>query len=253
MKTAFLSLASRAPLLVCDSADFDGTNDYMTRGAGLDGAADSKSGIISCWARIDGGDASTLIILDAIIGATIPFRLRRLNTNLIVITGENAAGTDILELTTVATYTSSATWLHILSSWNLAVPGASHLYINDVSDKSATTFTDDTIDYTHTDWGIGATPSTGGGKWNGCLAELYFAPGQYLDFSLAYNRRKFISTSGKPVYLGADGSVPTGTAPIVYQRVADGAAVATFATNLGTGGNFSITGTLDLGSTNPSD
>ena len=240
-------------LLLCDSADFDGANDYMTRGAGLDGAADSKSGIISCWARIDGGNASTLIILDANIGASIPFRLRRLSTNKFVLTGENAAAADILELSTPTSYTAAATWLHILISWNLAVAGASNLYINDVSDKSEDIFTDDTIDYTHADWGIGATPSTGGGKWDGCLAELYFAPGQYLDFSNVYQRRKFISSSGKPVYLGTDGSAPTGTAPIVYQRVAVGAAVATFATNLGTGGNFSITGTLTDGSTTPSD
>lgn len=235
-------------LLLCDSADFDGTNDYMTRGAGLTGAADSKSGIFSGWIRIDGGDAATLRILYSINGSVNVFRS---NTNVLRIVAENSTGTTILTLPTVNTYTTSATWRHILASWNLA-SAAGHLYINDVSDLGATTLTDNTIDYTVTEWTIGAEESATF-KFNGCLAEIYFAPGQFLDFSIVANRRKFISSSGKPVFLGTDGSSPTGTAPIVYQRVADGAAVATFATNLGSGGNFSITGTLETGSTSPSD
>jgi hypothetical protein len=85
------------------------------------------------------------------------------------------------------------------------------------------------------------------------MAELYFAPGQYLDFSTESNRRKFITAIGTPMDLGSDGSAPTGTAPLVYQRLAAGETVANFATNRGTSDDFSIIGTLVTGSSSPSD
>ena len=241
-------------LLIVDSADFDGTNDYMTRGAGLDGAADSKTGIMSVWCRVDGGDGAVRDILTAattVAGGAIRFEIGIDTANKFFVVGRNSAATAILSLTSSA-HLAGATWFHVLMSWNLATAGARSVYVNDTDETSQVTFTDDTIDYTWADWGIGAGPDASA-KFNGCMAEFYFAPGQYLDFSIVANRRKFISGSGKPVYLGADGSAPTGTAPIAYQRVADGAAVATFATNLGTGGDFAITGTLTAGSTNPSD
>ena len=239
------------PLLLCDSADFDGTNDYMTRGAALDGIADSKSGILSAWIRLDGGDGVAASIMSS--ATPFPLQVIRQGTNAFQVIGRNAAGSTILSFSSTSTFTAAATWLHVLASWNLAVAGTGRLYINDAVEYSETTYTDDTIDYNGAaNWSIGAG-TTGSGKLDGCLAEYYFAAGQYLDFSNVYQRRKFISASGKPVYLGADGSVPTGTAPTVYQRVADGAAVATFATNLGSGGDFSITGTLATGSTSPSD
>lgn len=239
------------PLVLCDSADFDGTNDYMTRGAGLTGAADSKTGILSLWIRLDGGDGATMAILRSTVAAN-QFLFLHNSSNIFSLGGDNSAGTEILLLQSNTAYTAGATWLHFLASWDLA-NAAGHLYINGTSDLAAgSTLTDDTLDYTLADWGIGAQVD-GNLKLNGCLAEFYFAPGQYLDFSNAYNRRKFISATGKPVSLGATGSLPTGTAPLVYQRVADAAAVATFATNLGSGGDFSITGTLATGSTSPSD
>lgn len=240
-------------LLIVDSADFDGT-DYMTTGAGLSGASDSKSGIISFWMRIDGGDGTFMFVFQGattVGGTTSRFRIRNDSSNKYELIGINAAGTTILDIETTTAYTAGATWRHFLASWNLAT-GTAYLYVNDVSDLTSTTLTDDSIDYTVADWAVGANAG-GLADFDGCIAELYFAPGQFLNFSIVSNRRKFISSSGKPVYLGADGSGPTGTAAICYQHLADAEAVANFATNRGTGGDFSITGTLATGSTSPSD
>lgn len=85
------------------------------------------------------------------------------------------------------------------------------------------------------------------------LADFWLAPGQFIDFSIEANRRKFISAEGKPVDLGADGSTPTGTAPAIFFRRDPSAAASTFANNLGTGGAFAITGTLTNADTSPSD
>jgi hypothetical protein len=243
------------PMRVCDSADFDGTNDRLTRGAGLTGAADSKSGVLSFWARLDGNDGATRQIIAAattVGGSTLRFRARFLiATNIFTISGFNAAGTEILTIPSSTAYTAAATWRHFLASWNLAT-GAGHLYVGDVSDLGSATLTDDTIDYTLADWGVGDHPGSGN-QFSGCLSELYFAPGQYVDLSNVYWRRKFISATGKPVHLGSDGSLATGTAPLVYHHLDDGEAVANFATNRGAGGDFAITGTLETGSSSPSD
>ena len=254
MNVQALMMGYETPLIIVDSAHFDGTNDYMTRGAGLNGAADSKTGIVSFWVRLDGGDGTAMEVLTGVTtlaGATQRFVVVRGGTNKFSIGAWNAGGTVILDYNSSA-YTAGATWLHVLASWDLSA-SARNLYINDVSDVNAvSTLTNDTIDYTLADWGVGANPD-GSSKMNGCFAEMYFAPGQYLDFSAVYNRRKFISSGKKPVYLGSTGALPTGTAPLIYQHLDHSEAVADFATNRSTGGNFTITGTLDTASTSPSD
>lgn len=83
----------------------------------------------------------------------------------------------------------------------------------------------------------------------GDFADIWIAPGQFIDLTVEANRRKFIDASGKPVDLGADGSMPTGTAPAVFFS---GDATG-FATNKGTGGAFTLTGSLTNASTSPSD
>ena len=230
-----------------DAVDFDGTNDYMTRGADLTGLADGKQGILSFWFRKDGGDGSNQYILANDLER---FRCIIQSNNKFMVDADNVSGNKLF-IETAAAHTASATWKHFLSSWDLATAGARFIYISDAADLTVTVFTNDTIDYTDTDWSIGVNTS-GSQKFNGCLAELFFHT-TYLDISVEANRRKFISASGKPVDLGADGSTPLGVQPLVYQRVADGAAASTFATNLGSGGNFTITGSLDIASTSPSD
>ena len=238
---------------VVDAADFDGTNDYMTRGADLTGNADGKVGLLSFWVRLDGGDGATLDVINNGTGLTQGgIRCSRNTANVFTVVGRNAAGTARLQLSSNTTTAADAAWRHLLISWDMTDTAKRHFYLNDASVLSVVTYTDDTLDYTKTDFAVGG--GTGGAqKMNGCLAEVYFNPAVYMDLSVEANRRKFISATGKPVSLGSDGSTPTGTAPILYQRVADGAAASTFATNLGSGGNFTITGSLDVASTSPSD
>jgi hypothetical protein len=243
------------PLRVVDAADFDGANDYMSRGGELTGMSDGKQGIISVWVRLDGGNASNLYIADnAPAAGSSSFYLIRSAGNKFTIQGRSSpGGTLILSLQTANTYTSSTTWLHVLASWDMAVGTSGSLYISDTSDSTSPIFTDSTLDYTQGAFTIGGDGSGPSPSFNGAIAELYFAPGQYLDFSNVYNRRKFISATGKPVHLGTDGSLPTGTAPLLYCHLDDGEAVANFATNRGTGGDLSITGALATASDSPSD
>jgi hypothetical protein len=97
-----------------------------------------------------------------------------------------------------------------------------------------------------------AVDTAGHDAFTGDAAEIYFAPGQYLDISSLTNIAKFIdfdvvTNIGKPASLGGDGSLPTGRQPLIYFHVgavSDDAGAAHFADNSGSGGRFAVTGLL---------
>ncbi len=126
-------------------------------------------------------------------------------------------------------------WHHFLASWDVAAANCNiYIYIDDVSQISGTpTCTPDADnDYTrsqHYESGIG-----GSQYWDGCLADLYINYSEALDLSVTANRRKFTDVNGDPSYLGATGTGPTGSQPIVLLQGTDG-------TNSGSGGNYTST------------
>jgi hypothetical protein len=100
-------------------------------------------------------------------------------------------------------------------------------------------------DYTRIGWGVAAAAS-GANAFNGALAEVFFAPGQFLDLSVQANREKFI-LGGRPVSLGADGSTPLGVVPLLYLKNP----AASCGVNSGSGGDFTIMGAPAVASTAP--
>ena len=208
--------------------DFDGAADYLSKGADLTGAADSKTGILSIYFRIDAVLAATRMFFR---GGNCYFFINAAEKNQLYIE-DTAAGVCIN--VTASTAIGDSLFHHILLSWDTATL-TKHVYLDDVDVTPAGGIAStNTLDYTHATWGIAAS-STGTAKFNGAISELYFAPGQYLDFSVEANRRKFIDVKGNPVPLGADGSTPTGTAPKIYMQFSS---LATCHVHSGTGGNF---------------
>jgi len=145
------------------------------------------------------------------------------------------------------TYTNSpgvtaAAWHNFLGAITLAGVPTGKLYVDDVDVGSASDL-----------FGSGGTVSVNGLSFYVAndtfdaylpahMADLWIAPGQYLDLSVEANRRKFISATGKPVNLGAAGATPTGTAPAMFFHVAHAGTPSDFGTNLGTGGAFTLGG-----------
>jgi hypothetical protein len=82
--------------------------------------------------------------------------------------------------------------------------------------------------------------NNGADKFNGDVADLWWAPGVYLDLTVTANRRKFISADRRPVPLGANGQTPTGSAPLIFLS----GDLAAWHTNKGTGGGLTQTGAL---------
>ncbi len=87
--------------------------------------------------------------------------------------------------------------------------------------------------------------------FHGDLSEFYLdVDAAGLTMTNVVNRRKFITDVPDPAALGADGSTPTGEQPLIYL----GNAFGTFQTNLGYGGDFTVTGgTLTAAADSPSD
>lgn len=243
-------LFAQAVLFIVDAADFDGTNDHLS-GSALTAIADSKSGIFSCWVKKDA--VTDCRLLDIRQGGVERVKVdiaSSAGSFQFTILGSDSAGSTNLTISTSNTYTSGV-WYHVLASWDLAA-GATHLYVNGTSDNVTPFTVNSNIDYTGDANAVGAT-ITPALRLDGGLAEVYFAPGQFLDFSNSSNRGFFRSSNSKPVSLGTTGEIPTGVVPKIYLHLSDAEAPANFATNRSGNGNFTITGTLTTYATSPSD
>lgn len=243
-----------AASFVCDGADFDAA-DVVSRLSALTGSPTATTGIFSCWVNPDAD--SDLGCFGGGYGAGDAMWTLSLSDHLFQ---GRAGGGGIFfhSQTNSNAWSTGGGWYHILQSWQGtgSFPGNFHSYINDVSNADETSGVEpgSGIDYSlYTHWYLGADRD-GAANFVGGIAELYFAPNQFLDFSNSSNRRKFITSGGKPVDLGADGSLPTGTKPLVYCHLDDGETANNFAINRTGSGDFSVTsGALATSGTSPSD
>lgn len=249
-----------AEAVAAEAVHFDGAT-YISMSTTFSGVADSATGSLSVWLNWDGNTTSDSFqnILADYAGAhdsdlifdifestqSPPSNLRMgwtpaVNGNI----GGSASGAG-----TSASTVTPGVWQNWLISWDTSITTAPicQVYINDVVSPT----TDDgtaagpfTVKYASiAGWVVGAqltTMSAASGFYSGDMCDLWFAPGQYIDFSNVTNRRKFIDALGARVDLGATGDLPTGTAPAVFFR----GDAAVFGANQGTGGTFSTTGTL---------
>lgn len=228
---------------------FDGSTNFLERDAGLTGAVDGKLGTMSVWI-----DPITLTTGGDFIIDTDPlghFRFEITSTRKVRVTLEDSAGFIVGRVTGGRTISTSDGWIHILASWDL-LNTTINLWVDGVNDKASEVVANLTIDYTALNWAVGGQVDVH--NWSPAMdiADVYLNIAEYVDFSVAANRAKFRSASGKPVNLGANGQVPTGTAPIMFLSGAFDATLP-FKTNKGTGGGFGELGALTAGSSSPSD
>jgi hypothetical protein len=216
------------------AAVFDGTDDYLLAGGELS-AVNGKQGTLSCWIDLLAGDGAVHCILNTSTGK---FGFKRETDNKLRVTGANAAGTIIMLFQPGPTTVVATEWVHALASWNLAT-GVLQFAINDVLSTVITVNTNDTIDYTDTNFAVGSEVATTN-KVNGRIADLWVSMNTHIDLSVTANRRKFIDANGRPAFLGETGELPTGSSPHVFLS----GAISTWHTNKGFGGPFTLNGEL---------
>lgn len=229
------------------SASFDGTNDFLTLGAGLTGAADSTKNLTSIWFKVDdaGGDGNLMVLGQS---NTSSYSVVRNVAGKIEINLESSS-TVLWNFTSTESYNSTTNigWHNLLFAADLGVsPTASVFVDNEVlagTDNTAPTAGD--IDYTVANWAIGAS-TAGTNKLTGELSEYYMTD-EFLDITILANRLKFIDTTGgdlAPAFLGVNGSKPTGNVPIIFFT----GSIDDWHTNVGFGGGFTENGELVAGS-----
>lgn len=218
-----------------EGVDFDGTYDYLSRSTDLVGNVDSKTFTFSAWVYI--GSITKPFSITTFYTTTNTFQVLfdlGVNKNLQIV-GRNSAGTIILYATAPISTPSWNTFHNILISIDLANSANRSIYIDDIIVSTTwETYTNDLIDLTTADKFIGKDSTTSYAK--GRLSHVFLSY-DYIDLSIEANRRLFITADGKPT--------PTATLkalnPILYLPMKD---AATCHINEGTGGNFTLNGTI---------
>lgn len=233
-----------------NAVSYNGTNAYLSRASDFTGDADSSQGVLSIWIRLDAvpgtnfifsNEAETMVLNNQASGK-LRFRVT-----------DSAAASKSLTFDANTGYTTQGTWRNILASWNTNFSAGNKLkqiYINGSSDLGTVTdaSTAFTIDYTRAGWAVAARFDDPTNLFQGSIAEMFFAPGHYLDFSVSANRDIFYnSATGKPANVG---NLPAaaGFSPILYLTNP----ASTVNVNSGTGGNMTINGTPTVASNSPS-
>lgn len=235
-----------------NAVSFDGSSDYLTRGAALTGITDTKTGLYSFWYRMV-ASAPTDIVAAIPRADKLTHRhdLKVANDGNISILGVNASGDAVISAGGVGGL-SAGTWAHVLLSFDVSISRL-QLYVDDTDIPwTPSTMVNDFIDYTTVDHGIGAgwaAGSPGDSKSEADMAEFWWTHNVSLDLDVEANRRKFVTADLCPVDLGATGSIPTGTDPIIYLS----GATASWHTNKGSGDGFTEIGALTDAATSPSD
>lgn len=164
----------------------------------------------------------------------------------------NGTGLSSVEFDSDASAVSFNAWHHLFVSADLNHAAGSkllNLYLDGVSirDPSAGGDTDPAflMNVNGVAFGLPAAASQLSAlNANISFSDVWIGVGQYVDPSAIAS---FRSSAGRPVFLGANGELPTGTSPTYFFS---GDATA-FATNKGTGDAVSLTGTLAAAPSNP--
>jgi hypothetical protein len=240
----YAAFASGTEALTTQGAKFDGTNDYLTRGANLTGAANSKVGTIACRINIAGSNNRYIFeFIDVTTTQRGKFQIVNSTNKLTVQMDRASSSSSAVFIESTTSYTSADGWLNILISWDCLNDTEGQLYVNDASDynAAASSLSNFEADYSvGTEWIIGGQ-NGGISLWNGDIEFLYFNTAVAIDFSVEANRRLFFAADGRPVLSPTGtGSEATGTAPIIYLA----GDYSTWHTNKGTGGGFTVNGAL---------
>lgn len=214
----------------------------FARGAALTGVSNCSKLLFSVWVKgIPSGDqyfpwGSYAQGRSSLESRTTAARVRSLGT-LANITSETTAPI------------SGGSWTNVLFSFDYSDENKRHFLLNGVDALAAGAYTDIGLLRIGDETNFYIGDDGNGNYYTGDMADLWIGYDQYLDLSNPANIAKFIS-GGKPVYLGANGELPTGVSPSIFFS---GNATQFGQPNLGTGGAFTLTGPLTNAATSPSD
>lgn len=241
----------RIASFIANTAVFDGINDYLKVSANLTGISDGKLLTLSLWIKKTGGDGANRMLLVGEESTSFRVLIVCSTENAVRIRLRDAAAADILNIRSpIDSLTADSLWHHIYICVDMDVPANTKIYLDGTSQTLTTTtfITGGIIDLSMATpaWWIG--DSTISGRLTAGLAEMWF-DNVYLNSPTSF------ASGGKPISIGANGQIPTGTAPTIYLSLNGSGATAGAANgwavdSSSNDNNFAVTGD-GLGTTTP--
>jgi hypothetical protein len=227
------------------SAEFDGTSGYLRRTSALTGSSDGKQATLVFAFRSSVANKAILVLEDGSV-ATTQFKCSSNFTgNMVYIDAYNSSGTRILDLDLSVTLNYNQLYIAMISV-DMTSTSKRHTYIDGASiSASYSSYTNDNLRLAQTTATIGARldGSSPESMWNGDIGFLYFN-NSYIDFSQESNRNLFVDQLGYPKDLTPAIDAGTIASPLIYMKFDDTSALGT---NSGTGGDFTVNGTVTAG------
>tara|TARA_R110000764_G_scaffold208961_1_gene294602 strand:+ start:401 stop:1171 length:771 start_codon:yes stop_codon:yes gene_type:complete len=235
---------------------FDGTNDHGKLYSAMTGLSNGKELTMSYWIKMGAGsDGSAMEASMCNFPATNRGYINeRKADNKLRHYGSQTNSSTSIEITTSNTITESSGWTHVMFSYRLASTPLIHFYVNNVDVKTVQTSNNTNVDFVASEaqHELGSVRGAQA-KFKGDMADHWFTT-TYIDLSDANQRAKFVvPNSIKPVDLGADGSIPTGSQPLVFFHHNIGEDASDFVTNRGSAQNYVEVGELTESSSIPTD
>jgi hypothetical protein len=243
-----MAAAGHETEILPEAIDFDGTNDYLSRSSDLVGNTDSKTFTFSCFLYIFSEANSTWVYSTGEVGSiTSEFAINFESaiSGIRIFGGNNRNVLEVL-YSGVTKNVLNYGWNHLLFSYDMSNTSLRSFYLNDslISTVSYLTYTNNVIPFTNSNHRIGNyTYSDSYEKFKGRFAHV-FLDYTYRDLSIEDNRRLFITDDLKP----ANASILAALNPILYMQMTD---PDTAHVNSGTGGDFTLNGTIALSERGP--
>lgn len=239
------SIPAQYEMTAANTAVFDGSTTYGSRDTVTAGVLSSgKVVTFNFWVNFAGGNGTAQIVF--MIGTTTSPQLycRKATDNLFQFIARDNAGGVIINCKNSTAVTASSGWQHVNVCLDTSAKQNCKIYLNGVAETIAyTTFSTNAI----MDLAQPAAPRCRMGalqdgleKLNGTLAEFW------LDDVLLDNPGKFRGGTGKPLFLGNNGDIPTGNQPAIYLS-GNGSGSAWLTDSSGRGNTYTATGTINSG------
>jgi len=212
------------------SVRMDGVNDGATRSTDWTGLADGNIVTGSFWFRRT-GNFNSAAAPNYIYNETGSKGLQIwFNTsNQLSIQGKNSAAT-VKILQDTNTQITDSNWHHVVFSFDTRNTTTKYIYLDDALDMASGAGACGGSNCVWSNSAPNAIAFSGNAPLgifcnSTCVAadraaldvaDFWLDFNTYMDLSVAANRRKFINASLQPVFLGADGSLPTGQSPIIF-------------------------------------
>jgi hypothetical protein len=219
-------------------ADFGGITNgsYLNKNTSL-GVSNGKTASLSFWIRPDSATTRYVFTINPADGSTTHFGIEFSSNLRLQISGGG------LGVTTADNSIPLNAWRHVLVYFDLTDSSKRGVYINGaLATVTWNAYTNTDILFSSPNVVFAARNSNFADSFDGKLSEFYFTT-NYIDLSQEANRLKFRDAFGNPVDLTqqiAAAAIPT---PAVYMRFPPTA----FGTNSGTGGDFTVNGTITDG------